>query len=93
MLPACRGRSGRPSLNAETVEAIREAYVISPRVSTRSLSQRLGVVSQSTVNRVAKKQLGLKTYKLQLLHEIKPMDKPKRFNFAVEMLAEIDRHP
>ena len=64
----------------------------SPRTSTRRLSQRLGV-GQSKVHNVVRKRLGLKPYKLQLLHEIKPIDKPKRFNFAVDMLDKIDRDP
>ena len=91
LLPA--GRPGRPSVGPETVEAIREIFARSPSTSTRSVAQRLGNVCARTVNNVAKKRLGLKPYKLQLLHEIKPQDKPRRFNFAVEMLHEIDIDP
>ena len=84
---------GRPSVSVETAEAIGEVYARSPSTSTRSVAQRLGNVSHMTVNRVARKRLGLKPYKLQLLHKIEPQDKPRRFNFAVAMLYEIDRDP
>ena len=68
---------GRPSVSVETAEAIGEVYARSPSTSTRSVAQRLGNVSHMTVNRVARKRLGLKPYKLQLLHKIGPQDKPR----------------
>ena len=38
----------------------------------------------------SRKRLRLFPYKFQLLHEIKANDKPKRFDWAVDMLANID---
>ena len=87
-----KGKSGRKPTAAATVDTIDESVRRSPRVSVRMRALRLGV-SKNMVHRVLKKRLGLKPYKLQLLHRIKPMDKPQRYDFAVSMLTEIDRDP
>ena len=42
-------------------------------------------VPRTSLQRVLKKHLNCFGYKLQLRHEIKPTDKPKRFKFAVNM--------
>ena len=42
-------------------------------------------VPRTSLQRVLKKHLNCFGYKLQLQHEIKPTDKPKRFKFAVNM--------
>jgi hypothetical protein len=45
---------------------------------------------KTTVHRVLKKSLRFTGYKLQLLHAIRPGDNRKRYDFALDILNEID---
>ncbi|GBL92052.1 hypothetical protein AVEN_102601-1 [Araneus ventricosus] len=45
---------------------------------------------RSTVHDVVHKKLRLYAYKLQLLHELKPDDKPRLRTFAEEMLQKME---
>ena len=60
----------------------------SPRKSLRLASRELGH-SKSTAHDVLHKRLKLYAYKLQLIHEVKPDDKPKRTMFAEDILQRI----
>ncbi|GBM12225.1 hypothetical protein AVEN_21028-1 [Araneus ventricosus] len=60
-----------------------------PKKSVCECAQELGL-PKTTVHKVLKKRLHFSGYKLQLLHAIKPADRPKRFAFATDMLNEID---
>ena len=72
-----RKRSGRPSIDKETVDAVRVAFHCSPKKSIRVASNELAV-SQSTVRKVLYKQLRLYAYKLQIIQALKPDDHPRR---------------
>lgn len=81
--------AGRPTVSEEVVDRVREAFLRSPRKSTRRASLELGI-PQSTIVKVLNKRLKLHAYKIQLLHNIKEDDKPRRYNFAVEILNKVE---
>ena len=59
-----RKRSGRPSIDEETVDVVRVAFHRSPRKSIRVASNELAI-PRSTVHKVLHKRLRLHAYKLQ----------------------------
>ena len=81
-------RCGRPKTADETVERIQEAYAHSPTKSIRMASRQLQV-PRSTVHRILHKQLGMRAYKVQLLQKLEPNDKPRRKDFAFDMLTRM----
>lgn len=80
---------GRPRTSEEDVERLRQSCVRSPKKSIARRSLELGM-AKTTVQNILHKRLKLHAYKIQLKHEIKPADKPKRVDFAVQMLSKID---
>ena len=84
-----RKRSGRPSIDEETVDAVRVAFHRSPRKSIRVASNELAI-PRSTVHKVLHKRLRLHAYKLQTVQALKPDDRPRRAAFAEEILQRID---
>ncbi|PSN32505.1 hypothetical protein C0J52_21944, partial [Blattella germanica] len=78
-----------PSVSDESVDAIRDTYLRSPKKSVRACARELQL-KKTTVHKVLKKRLRFTGYRLQLLHAIKETDKPKRFEFASDMLNEIE---
>ena len=84
-----RKRSGRPSIDEETVDAVRVAFHRSPRKSIRVASNELAI-PRSTVHKVLHKRLRLHAYKLQIVQALKPDDRPRRAAFAEEILQRID---
>jgi hypothetical protein len=81
--------TGRPQTFEEIVECIRESCVRSPKKSVAHHSFELCVL-KTTIQNVLHKRLRLHAYKIQLRHEIKVTDHPKRVEFANFMLTEID---
>jgi hypothetical protein len=81
--------SGRPSVSDESVENTRNSFIRSPKKSVRKCVRELGL-PKTTVHRVLKKRLRFTGYKLQLLHTIRPGDNHKRYDFALDILNEID---
>ena len=79
-----RKRSGRSSINEETVNAVRVAFHHSPRKSIRVASNELAI-PRSTVHNILHKQLRLHAYKLQIVQAVKPDDRPRRAAFAEEI--------
>jgi hypothetical protein len=82
-------RSGRSSVSDETVENIRNNFIRSPKKSVRKCARELGL-SKTTVHRVLKKSLCFTGYKLQLLYTIRPGGNLKRYDFAVDIVNEIN---
>ncbi|GBL96485.1 hypothetical protein AVEN_229933-1 [Araneus ventricosus] len=80
-------KSCRPSRSFHDFKRIQETFRRSPRKSIRSAAQHLQI-PRSTVHDVVHKKLRLYTYKLQLLHELKPDDRPRHRTFAEEMLQK-----
>ena len=66
-----RKRSGRPSIDEETVDAVRVAFHCSQRKSTRVASNKLAI-PRSTVHKALHKLLRLHAYKLQINRTLKP---------------------
>ena len=69
-------RSGRPSINKETVDAVHVAFHRSPRKSIRVASNKLAI-PRSSVHKVLHKRLRLHAYKLQIVQALKPDDRPR----------------
>ena len=84
-----RKRLGRPSIDEETVDAVRVAFDQSPRKSIHVPSNELAI-PRSTVYKVLHKRLWLHAYKLQIAQALKPDDHPRRAAFAEEILQRID---
>ena len=76
-----RKRSGRPSIDEETIDAVRVAFYRSPRKSIRVGSNELAI-PRSTVHKVLHKQIRLHAYKLQIVQALKPDDHPCQAAFA-----------
>ena len=64
-----RKRSGRPSIDEETVDAMRVAFHCSPRKSICVASNGLAI-PRSTVHKALHKQLRFHAYKLQIVQHI-----------------------
>lgn len=84
-----RPRSGRPSTSEGNVARIQQTFSSSPTLSTRNASRQLGI-PRTTIAQVLHKRLQFQPYKVQLLQALHGDDKPRRFNFTVEMLERID---
>ena len=82
-------RSGRPTISEEGIERIRQSFSRSPTKSIRTASVQLQV-PRSTIHKVLHKNLKLHAYKIQLLQELKPDDKAKRKEFAVNILGKME---
>ena len=82
-------RSGRPSIDEETVDAVRVAFHHSPRKPIRIASNELAI-PRRTVHKVSHKRLRLHAYKLQIVQALKPDDRPRRATFAEEILQRIE---
>jgi transposase len=81
--------AGRPRTSEEKVESIREAFLRSPRKSTRIASRELQI-PRSTMHDVLRKRLKFYPYKLQILQHITENDKVVRKEFAMTMLDKVD---
>ena len=84
-----RKRSGRPSIDEKTDDAVPIALHRSPRKSICVASNEVSI-PQSTVHKVLHKRLGLHAYKLQIFQALKPDDHPRRAAFAEEILQRIN---
>lgn len=83
-----KGRSGRPRTSNENIDRVRQSFSRSPTKSIRSDATQLQL-PRSTVQKVLHKNLRLYAYKVQLLQALEPNDKPRRKEFAVNMLERI----
>lgn len=81
--------AGRPRTSEENIESVRVAFTRSPTKSIRRASMQLQI-PRSTVHKVLHKNLRLYAYKVQLLQALLPQDKPRRQQFAVNMLDRLD---
>ena len=82
-------RSGRPSIDEESVDAVHVAFHRSPRKSIRVASNKLAIPG-STVHKVLHKRLRIHTNKLQIVQALKLDDHPLQAAFAEEVLQCID---
>lgn len=93
-----RPRSGRPSLSADRVHAVKSAMEkVAAETSTGSSSAReagrITGIPQSSIRRILHGILDLYPYKIQTLHQLVPADTGKRLKFATWALAQMDRDP
>ena len=82
-----KGHSGRPR-TARTNEnhgIVFEKVVHSPKKSQRRISRELGI-ARSSVQRILN-DLGVHSYRIQLLQTLQPQDPVQRVNFATRLLA------
>ena len=82
-------KSGRPSIDEETVDAVGVALHHSPRKSICVASNELAN-PPSTVHKVLHKRLWLHAYKLQIVQTLKLGDCPDQAVFAEKILQCID---
>lgn len=87
-----RKSTGRPRISEETVEHVSQSCSHSPKKSLTRRSLELDI-PRATVHKIMHKRLRLYPYKIQLLHEIKPDDQPKRTEFAALMLQKAEEDP
>lgn len=73
-----RQRTGR---STENIAAVSASVRNEPNQSIPRRSQELGI-SQTTLWRILRKDLGLHPYKIKLTQELKPLDHLKRRNFS-----------
>jgi hypothetical protein len=73
--------SGRPKVrNEENIETVRQVIEEQPNTSIRHLQQ--VDLSYTTCQRILKQDLHLHPYRLQLVHELLPNDRPRRQQFC-----------
>ena len=65
----------------ENTAAVAESVCEAPLTSIHRCSQQLNI-SETSLRRILHKELGMTPYKIQLVHELKPIDHPMRFRFA-----------
>lgn len=79
---------GKPGISEHHVEQVRRSFERSPQKSVRQAARELRM-KRSTVHKVLHQRLRLYAYKVQVVQEIKPDDRPKREEFACVMLDRI----
>ena len=80
----CSG-SGQSRTYAENIESVRQVFRCSPMKSIRNVAKELEL-PPTTVRKVLHKRLRLYSNKVQMLQRIQPNGKPKRKEFAENML-------
>lgn len=75
----------------ENVERVRQAFLRSPTRSARKHAAALRL-SDRSVRRILRMDLGFHPYKLAIVQQIQPGDYAQRMNFAREMEALIDQN-
>jgi hypothetical protein len=83
---------GRQRVSDEKVENVRKAFIRSPRKSIHRASQELQM-PRATVHKVLRKRLRLYAYKVQILQELKPKDKPRHTILPVTWLTDSTETP
>ena len=88
----CRAKgSGRLAAAEEKVERIRPKLLRSPKKSIRRTSMETQtLIPPTTVWRVVRKRLVMKSYKLQVVQAITAADKRKRKQFCVDMQEKLE---
>ena len=81
-------RTWRPRISAENIESVSQAFSRSPMKSIHTAARQLEL-PPTTVHKVLHKRLRLHAYKVQMLQRLQPNDKPKRKEFADNMLLRI----
>ena len=81
-------RSGQPRTSAENIECVRQAFSRSPIKSIRTAARKLEL-PPTTVHKFLHKRLRMYAYKVQMLQRLQPNDKPKRKEFANNMLQRV----
>jgi hypothetical protein len=85
-----KGKSpGRPRQPKETVNAVREAFVRSPKKSIRRAAGELDI-SYSAVHKILHKDLKFKAYKIQVLHQLLEEDREHRVKSSQEFIEKIE---
>ncbi|XP_033224300.1 uncharacterized protein LOC117177598 [Belonocnema kinseyi] len=72
----------RPVRSTENIAAVAESVREQPSTSTRHRSQQLAI-SRTSLMRILRKDLAMKPYKVQLVHQLKPIHHPNRIQFAI----------
>jgi transposase len=81
--------AGRPSVDADAVEMVREAFQRSPSKSPHCASRELHL-PRLTVQKILHRRLELHTQKIQIVQALEPDDGCCRKEFAMDMLDHID---
>lgn len=77
-----RHGSGRPTVRTEVnIDAVRAVKEERPQTSVRHMQQEVDL-SYGTCRRILKNDLKLHPYRLQVTHEILPLDRPQRREFC-----------
>lgn len=84
-----RARTVRTS---ETVAAMNESVTEDPNLSIRRRAQEMNLCP-STTWKILRKDLGLREYKIQLVHKLEPDDHPRRRAFAEWGLNQLQNDP
>lgn len=82
----------RTARSNENIAAVNESIRNDPNQSISRRSQELGL-SQTTLWRILRKDLGLHPYKIKLTQELKPLDHLKRRNFSDWALGKLHENP
>jgi hypothetical protein len=82
----------RLSVSEEKVKEICTAFQRSPSKSIHQALREL-YVPRTTLHQVLHKRLHLLAHKVQIVQELKPDDKSKRLDSAIDMLHWIDMNP
>lgn len=81
-----------PARSIENIAAVAENVAEDHDESIRHRSQQLGL-SYPTTWRILRKDLGLKSYKIQLVQELKPVDLRLRRVFSAWALEQLEENP
>ena len=76
--------TGRPCVNNDTVNLIKQAFENNPVMSTNHASRQLGI-PQSTIWKILRKTLKMKPFMFSVHQELKPDDKLARLNFCLSL--------
>lgn len=87
-----KGHSGRKAVSEEVVDIVRDAFVRSPKNSTRRCSREIKI-PRTTIHKVLRKRLRFTPYKLQLVQKLYPQDRDTRFNFCHDLQESIENDP
>ena len=82
-----RKRSGRPTIDEDTLFLVSAAYVHSPKKSLRKGAKELAV-PKSSIHRILKDKIGMRSYVTQIVQELHPEDFDRRLEMCQTLITK-----
>ena len=82
-------RSGRPSIEEDSIHMVEEAIQENPHTSVRRVAGAMGI-SRSSVGKVLRQHLQMHPYRVHVVHALTENDKTTRIQFCKNFLDKVE---